>query len=92
MCDKEWSGSAFSNLTEGDNLTLTCAARNIQGPINLPYSSVLTTTMRVIQSIYYLVIILASLLICQHSGDRAGGKVQETTDPVILGFSSGGGH
>ena len=27
----------------------------------------------------------------QHSGDRAGGKVQETSETVILGFSSGCG-
>ena len=27
----------------------------------------------------------------QHSGDRAGGKVQETSEPVILGFPSGCG-
>ena len=57
--DEEGSGSAFSNFTEEDNLTLTCAARNIQGPIELPYSSTLTITVRVIQSLYCLFIILA---------------------------------
>ena len=57
--DEEGSGSAFSNFTEMDNLTLTCAARNIQGPIELPYSSTLTITVRAIQSLYYLFIILA---------------------------------
>ena len=60
---EEWSGSAFSNLTEGDNITLTCAARNIQGPIELPYSSALTITLRVIQSLFYLLIILAGLFL-----------------------------
>ena len=59
--DEEGNGSAFSNLTKGD--TLTCAARNIQGPIDLPYSSALTITMRVIQSIYYLVVILGGLFL-----------------------------
>ena len=47
--DEEGSGSAFSNFTEGDNLTLTCAAQTIQG-IELPYSSALTITLRVVQS------------------------------------------
>ena len=56
-------GSAFFNFTEGDNITLTCAARNIQGPIELPYSSALTITLRVIQSIFYFVIFFGGLFL-----------------------------
>lgn len=53
------SGVADGNFTEVDNLTLTCAARYIQGPVVLPYSSALTTTVRVIQSIYFIVVMFA---------------------------------
>ena len=60
--DGEGSGSAFSNFTEGDNLTLTCAAQTIQG-IELPYSSALTITLRVIQSIFYTVIFIGGLFL-----------------------------
>lgn len=59
---EEGSGPAFSNFTEGDNLTLSCAACDIQGPINLPYSSTLTITLRVLQSTYYLFIIVTALV------------------------------
>ena len=63
MWGEEWNGSAFSNLTEEDNLTLSCAARNIQGPIDLPYSSDLTTTVRVIQSLLKLLVFLAGIVL-----------------------------
>ena len=59
-CLKTWEegeiGSAYSNFTEIDNLT--CAARNIQGPVMLPYSSALTTTVRVLQGVFALLVIL----------------------------------
>ena len=60
---EEGSGSAFFNLTEGDNINLTCAASNIQGPIEMPYSSALTITLRVIQSIFYCVIFFGGLFL-----------------------------
>ena len=60
---EEGSGSAFYNFTDGDNTTLTCAARNIQGPVKLPYSSALTITLRVIQSIFYCVIFFGGLFL-----------------------------
>ena len=44
--------SAFNNTTAfdlKDNLTLTCAARNIQHPVELPFSTALDTTVRVFQ-------------------------------------------
>ena len=63
MLDEEGSGSAFSNFTEVGNLTLTCAARYIQGSIELPYSSTLTITVRVIQFIITFLIILAGLFL-----------------------------
>lgn len=63
MWEEEGSSSAFANVTEEYNFTLTCAARAIQGPIELPYSSALTTTVRVIQAIYYSIIILAGLFL-----------------------------
>ena len=60
MWSEEWNVSSSSNIT---NLTLTCAARNIQGPIDLPYSSALTTTVRVLQSLSKLLIILAGIVL-----------------------------
>ena len=63
MWDEDGSGSALSNFTEEDNSTLTCAAHDFQGPIELPYSSALTTTLRVIQSIFYCVIIMGGLFL-----------------------------
>ena len=63
------SGSgAISNSTVLDNITLTCAARSIQGPVVLPYSTILLTTMTVLQSIlriilFFLGISLNSLLV-----------------------------
>ena len=63
MWSEEWNVSSFSNITEGNNLTLTCAARNIQGPIDLPNSSALTTTVRVLQSLSKLLIILAGIVL-----------------------------
>ena len=61
--DEDGSGSALSNFTEEDNSTLTCAALDLQGPIELPYSSALTITLRVIQSVYYCVIIIGGLFL-----------------------------
>ena len=63
MWDEEWSGNSFSNFTETDNLTLTCAARHIQGPIELPYSSTLTITLRALQSTYYFFIVATALFL-----------------------------
>ena len=53
--DDLWeSGSAYSNFTEVDNLT--CAASNIQGPVELPYSSTFSIVMRSIQAISYAIL------------------------------------
>ena len=52
-----------SNYTEEDNLTLMCFECNIQGPVMLPYSSTLTTTVRVLQSLFFFMIILAGVFL-----------------------------
>ena len=53
------SAYSTSNFTEADNLS--CAARNIQGPVMLPYSLSLTTTVRSVQSMLFFVVILAGV-------------------------------
>jgi hypothetical protein len=58
VLDKE---GTFSNFTE-DSI-LTCAASNIQGSIELPYPLSLTITVRVIEGLYSLIIILAGLIL-----------------------------
>ena len=58
MSGEEGSGSAFFNSS---NLTLSCAARNIQGDIKLPHSEPLTIIVRVIQSIFYFCVVLGGL-------------------------------
>ena len=52
------SGSAYTNITEVDNLT--CAARNIQGPVELPYSSTFSIAMRSVQIISSFILLLIS--------------------------------
>lgn len=59
MC--EGNGSVFCNITEEDNLT--CAAHDIQGSIDLPYSTTLTTTVRVLQSIFFFLLIPVGLIL-----------------------------
>ena len=58
------SGSgAFNNSTIfniEDNFTLSCAARNIQGPVMLPYPTALVTIVRALQSISFLLLFLFS--------------------------------
>jgi len=64
--DDKGSGSDYTNFTEVEssgNLTLSCAAREIQGPIMLPYSSALTTTVRVLQSLCLLMILIAGVFL-----------------------------
>ena len=54
---QDWSGHAFLSGESGSgaiNTTLSSTARNIQGPVKLPYSSTLTITIRVLVCIYYL--------------------------------------
>ena len=46
-------------MEPSDNVTLSCAARNIQGPVILPYSTALTTTVRAILSLYFIILLLA---------------------------------
>ena len=59
------SGSgAFNNTTAFDpenNLTLTCAARNIQSPVELPYPTTLVDTMKALLYIFFLVMFLLSI-------------------------------
>ena len=53
-----WSGSGYFNDT---NLTGTCAALNIQGPVQLPYSDTFTIGMRYAQMIVFLFLFIAGL-------------------------------
>ena len=55
------SGSAYTNITEVDNLT--CAAHNIQGPIELPYSSTFSVTLRSVQAIFNSLLVFAGFLL-----------------------------
>ena len=65
----EENGSAFVNFTGVeeidtlDNLTqlLTCAARSLQRPPTLPYSSTLTTIVRSFQTLFYLLILVLGI-------------------------------
>ncbi len=58
----EQSGSGVFNTTStADNITLTCAARNIQGPVIQPYSTVLLTTVRALQAFYFLLIFILGI-------------------------------
>ena len=59
------SGSSSTYFNDNDtvtnssnNITLNCAARNIQGPIELPYTTALTTTVRALLFIYYFFVVL----------------------------------
>ena len=49
------SGSAYTNFTEVDNLT--CAASNIQDPVELPYSSAFTVTLRSVQALFNIIFV-----------------------------------
>lgn len=49
----------FNNTTSVSDPTLSCAARNIQGPIDLPYSTTLLTTVRAIQSLFLIILFLS---------------------------------
>ena len=53
-----WSGSGYFNDT---NLTSTCAALNIQGPVQLPYSDTFAIGMRYAQMIVFLFLFIAGL-------------------------------
>ena len=58
LWDPGESGSAaFNNTDPSDNISLSCAARNIQGPIMLPYSTAVTVTVRAVSSIYFIVLL-----------------------------------
>ncbi len=71
-CKLDWSGDmlwdlggsgsgAFNTTTTvfepTDNTTLSCAARNIQGPVKLPYPPALTITVRAVLSVYLIILV-----------------------------------
>ena len=62
-----WSSSgAYTNNTTSDyeeNLTLSCAAMNIQGPVMLPYSDLLLTIVRVFQSLFWISLFLGGMFL-----------------------------
>ena len=62
----EESGFGVFNITSfdsEDNLTLSCAAKNIQEPLNLPYPTALVMVVRVLQSVLiFLVFSVGSIL------------------------------
>ena len=55
LWDMGESGSAYTNITEVDNLT--CAASNIQGPVELPYSSTFTVALRSVQALFNVILV-----------------------------------
>ena len=55
LWDMGESGSAYTNFTEVDNLT--CAASNIQGPVELPYSSTFSVSLRSVQAIFNIILV-----------------------------------
>lgn len=57
MWDSGFGSAAFNNTTAVDNLTLSCAAKYIQDAVMLPYSTVLTTTVRALVFVYFFCII-----------------------------------
>ena len=69
LFDKMWdgegrSGYAYFNVTEpSSNTTLSCAARSIQSPVMLPYSTALTITVRAILAMYYIITTLAGIIL-----------------------------
>ena len=55
---------AFSNFTVvPDNQTLTCIARSLNRPLMLPFSTVLTTTVRGVLTTCYILIIVFALFL-----------------------------
>ena len=53
------SAADYNNTTAVDNFTLvSCAARNTQHPVDLPYSTTLTITLRVVLGLYYLFLLI----------------------------------
>ena len=55
------NGSAYTNITEVDNLT--CAASNIQGPVELPYSLGFSAALRNVHAILNIILILAGVFL-----------------------------
>ncbi len=55
------SGSAdITAFDPGNNLTLSCAAKNIQGPVMLPYSATLLIIIRAFQSLFWVLLLLSA--------------------------------
>ena len=68
--DNMWSidsGSAYSdilNKTQAtSNKTLTCAARNIQGPVELPFPPIVPLVIRCLLIFYYMVVTFCGILL-----------------------------
>ena len=60
--DDLWeSGSAYTNITEVDNLT--CVASSIRGPAELPYSSTFSIVMRSIHALLYIILVFAGVFL-----------------------------
>ncbi len=49
----------YNDTTTFDNFTLSCAASSIQGPVVLPYSDILHTIVRIFQSLFWMILLLA---------------------------------
>ena len=64
MIELEEMGSLLvDNTTTFDNLTFSCAADSVQNSVELPYSAALLTTVRVIQSLFWLLLFLGGSLL-----------------------------
>ena len=75
QANMEWNVDPSSNWMSGsgalndttdafeDNLTLSCAARNIQGPVMLPYSTTFVDTVRAFQAILLFLVCFVSTVL-----------------------------
>lgn len=54
---------AFNNTTMFDNITLTCLASNIQGPVNPTYSVTLYTIVRALRCLHLILVFLVGVFL-----------------------------
>ena len=57
------SGEINTTAVILEDTNLSCAAREIQGPVMLPYSTNFTTTMRILQATYYMLLLICGMFL-----------------------------
>ena len=63
LWDEDENGSTYSNFTPSNNVTLTCAARSLIRPGELPFSPALTTTVRSFQTFFYILYLFLGIFL-----------------------------